>query len=58
MNNEFNTVESLMKNLIQMELFRQINKVNIAKTNKPNAIAFWKARPKSKYHCSISTEKV
>ena len=39
-------------------MFRQINKVNIAKTDKPKTRAFWKARPKTKYQCSTSAEKV
>ena len=40
MNNKSGTVESLMKNLFQRELCRQINKANIAKTNKPKSCAF------------------
>ena len=40
MNNNSGTVESLMEYLFQRELFRQINKTNIAKTNKPKLSAF------------------
>lgn len=46
MNNKFDTVESLMKNEVQKQLFKQFVKVNISKTNKPKASGFWKARPK------------
>ena len=46
-----------MKSSVQRELFRQINKVIISKTNKPKTSAFRKV-PKSKYQCSTSTEKV
>ena len=35
MNNKSDTVESLIKKLVLKELFRQINKIDIAKTNKP-----------------------
>lgn len=41
---------------MQRELFGQICKVNIAKTNKSKTSAFWKARLKSKQQYSTSTE--
>ena len=47
-----------MKTFFQRKLFRQINKVIIAKTNKLKKNAFWRARPKSKYQCLTSTEIV
>ena len=40
MNNKSGTVESLMKNSIQRELLRQINKANVVKTKKPKSNAF------------------
>ena len=40
MNNKSGTVESLMKNSIQRELLRQINKANVVKTKKPKSSAF------------------
>ena len=40
MNNKSGTVELLMKNSIQRELLRQINKANVVKTKKPKSSAF------------------
>lgn len=47
MNNKSGTVESLMKNSIQRELLRQINKANVVKTKKPKSSAFWNVRSKT-----------
>ena len=52
--NSSDTAELLLKSSVRKELLRQASKVNRAQQLTP----FWKIRPKSKYQCSTSTEKV